>query len=139
MSAYTGVYGTDSAVLPQVDLTFAPLQDDAQVLLNDFYKLLTSPQGFVWWAPDVPTMDVRDLVFDSSTAADRDAARERVEEVLLSDPRVATASAELTFTQSSGVLRIEVAVVAVTGFTFAFVLTVDAGGTTSRVTIERVQ
>lgn len=139
MSAYTGIYGTDSAVLPEVDLTFAPLQDDAQILLNDFYKLLTSPQGYVFWAPDVPTMDVRDLVFDSSTETDRDAARERIELVLLSDPRVALAEATLDFTHSSGVLRIEVAVTAVTGFTFSFILDVSADGATSRVTIERVQ
>lgn len=139
MSAYTGVYGTDSAVLPEVDLTFAPLQDDAQILLNDFYKLLTTPQGFVWWAPDVPTMDVGELIYDSSTETDRDAARERIEEVLLNDPRVALAQAVLTFSHSAGVLTIEVTVTAVTGFTFSFVLTVSQDGATSRVSIERVQ
>lgn len=138
MSGYTGAYGTDSAVVPEVDLTFRPLDDDAAVLLNDFYKLLTTPQGFVFWAPEVPTMDVRELLLDSGTETERDQARERIEEVLLSDPRVALAEASLSFDHPASVLTIEARVTAVTGFTFAFVLLVPENDT-SRVKIERVQ
>lgn len=130
MSAFTGIYGQDSAVVPALDQTFTPLQDDAQVLLNDCAKLLTTPQGYVWWS-DAPTMDVRDLLLDSSSRADRENGKAQIEEVLAHDPRIATAQARLTNTADA--LVISLAVVAVTGATYRFTLSTDG----QTVTIER--
>ena len=133
MSGYTGAYGSDSAVVPRVDLTFLPLQDDAAILLNDCYKLLTSRQGYVWWSPDTETMDVGDLLLDSGTDEERAASEARIERVLIGDQRISQASATLSFDRAE--LRIEVLVIPVVGVSFGIALTVS--GTTAEVKIER--
>jgi len=131
-------YGLDYSVLagvggaPALDTTFQEITDPGQVLVEDLYKMLTTPTGSLWWAPTA-TLDVREWLLKVSTPGNRAQLQRAIVQVCAGDERLDPdrTVVEITFSAVRALLAISITVYTATdGQPVSLVLDVTSGGVT---------
>ena len=91
MSGLQYPFGTDIALIVEngtidVDTTFAVLTNEAQVLLYDLLKIITTASGTLWWAPTA-TEDAAQAQNDAIAAERIVALQSRLQNAIEQDAR----------------------------------------------------
>ena len=91
MSGLQYPFGTDIALIVEngaidVDTTFAALTNEAQVLLYDLLKIITTASGTLWWAPTA-TEDAAQAQNDAIAAERIVALQSRLQNAIEQDAR----------------------------------------------------
>lgn len=114
-------FGSDISTFPDLDPLLEP-QSGRRVLLESIARRMSTPRGGLWWAPSYGS-DLGAVLDEAVDPARLRSAASALQQQLVQDERIKSASVEATYVAATRSLRIVVSIVDATGpFTRVFAL-----------------
>lgn len=114
-------FGSDISTFPDLDPLLEP-QSGRRVLLESIARRMSTPRGGLWWAPSYGS-DLGAVLDEAVDPARLRSAANALQQQLVQDERIKSASVEATYVAATRSLRIVVSIVDATGpFTRVFAL-----------------